>query len=89
MIIKHEYPLSIVEHEGFREFCNVIQPLFKMVSRNTIKKEILKIYETEKLKTMTLLNEINEKIALTKDMWTSNHQTKGYMTVTTHFVDDN
>ncbi|XP_038882263.1 zinc finger BED domain-containing protein RICESLEEPER 1-like [Benincasa hispida] len=37
---------------------------------------------------MALLNEIKGKITLTTDMWTSNHQTKSYMAVTTHFVDD-
>nr|KAJ0222546.1 hypothetical protein LSAT_V11C200051160 [Lactuca sativa] len=28
------------------------------------------------------------KIAITTDMWTANYQKKGYMTVTTHFIDD-
>ncbi|KAL5746834.1 hypothetical protein ACOSQ2_024131 [Xanthoceras sorbifolium] len=41
MIIVHEYPLSMVEHEGFREYCIALQPTFKSVSRNTIKKEIM------------------------------------------------
>ncbi|KAL5746836.1 hypothetical protein ACOSQ2_024133 [Xanthoceras sorbifolium] len=41
MIIVHEYPLSMVEHEGFREYCIALQPTFKLVSRNTIKKEIM------------------------------------------------
>jgi hypothetical protein len=37
MICVHEYPLSIVEHSLFRKFCKSLQPLFKMVSRNTIR----------------------------------------------------
>jgi hypothetical protein len=37
MICVHEYPLSIVEHALFRQFCKTLQPLFKMVSRNTIR----------------------------------------------------
>ncbi|XP_047314009.1 zinc finger BED domain-containing protein RICESLEEPER 3-like [Impatiens glandulifera] len=36
MIIRHDYPLSIVDHEGFRDFVNSIQPLFTMISRNTL-----------------------------------------------------
>jgi hypothetical protein len=38
MICVHEYPLSMVDHIGFRKFCAALQPLFKLVSRNTIKK---------------------------------------------------
>lgn len=37
MIILHEYPLSIVDHIGFRRFVSALQPLFKMVTRNTIR----------------------------------------------------
>jgi hypothetical protein len=34
MIILHEYPLSIVDHYGFRKFVSALQPLFKMGTRN-------------------------------------------------------
>ena len=49
--ILHEYPLPIFDHIGFRRYSTSLQPLFKMVSRNTIK-DILSIYdnESEKLK---------------------------------------
>lgn len=87
MIILHEYPLSIVEHEGFRRYSNALQPLFKVVSRNTIKNDIFKIYDEEKVKIMQLLEKHQGKIALTTDMWTSK-QKKGYMVITSHFIDD-
>jgi hypothetical protein len=38
MIILHEY-LSIVEHMGFRSYSASFQPMFKMVTRNTIKRD--------------------------------------------------
>jgi hypothetical protein len=37
MITLHEYPLCMVDHIGFRRFESSLQPLFKMVSRNTIR----------------------------------------------------
>jgi hypothetical protein len=37
MIILHEYPLSMVDHVGFRRFISALQPLFKMGTRNTIR----------------------------------------------------
>ncbi|KAL6137775.1 hypothetical protein ACLB2K_063064 [Fragaria x ananassa] len=52
MIIMHEYPLSMVEHLGFKRYSKALQPSFKVPSRNTIKKEIMKIYEFKKEKTM-------------------------------------
>ncbi|KAI5430472.1 hypothetical protein KIW84_034886 [Lathyrus oleraceus] len=88
MIIIHEYPLSIVDHLGFREYSEGLQLLFKVPNRNTIKSDIIKIYENEKLKTMRLLDKIESKIALTLDMWTASNQKKRYMTITTHYIDD-
>ncbi|XP_024993945.1 zinc finger BED domain-containing protein RICESLEEPER 2-like [Cynara cardunculus var. scolymus] len=48
MIILHDYPLSIVEHHGFRKYSNGLQPLFKVPCRATIKSDIMKIYETKR-----------------------------------------
>ena len=86
-IILHEYPLSIVDHYGFRKFIATLQPLFKMVSRNTIKSDVLKIYDVEKKKTYMLLEQLNSRIAITTDMWSST-QKKGFMAITAHFVDE-
>lgn len=88
MIIIHEYPLSIVYHLDFRAYSEGLQPLFKVPSRNMVKSYIIKIYENEKLKTMRLLDKIESKIVLTSDMWTASNQKKGYMTITTHYIDD-
>jgi hypothetical protein len=37
MIVLHDYPLSIVDHAGFRRFVHALQPLFKLHTRNTIR----------------------------------------------------
>ncbi|KAH7665852.1 Tam3-transposase (Ac family) protein [Dioscorea alata] len=87
MIVLHEYPLSMVEHFGFRKFVGAIQPLFKNISRGTVKRDILKIYEHEKTKTMKLLEENNSRFAITTDMWTSSNQKKGFMAITAHYID--
>ena len=86
-IILHEYPLSIVDHVAFKDFSSSLQPLFKMVSRNTIKDDIMKIYEVEKGKMSSYLEKLETKIAITTYMWTSN-QKKGYMAITAHYVDE-
>ncbi|KAE8662993.1 hypothetical protein F3Y22_tig00113124pilonHSYRG00617 [Hibiscus syriacus] len=88
MIIVHEYPLSMVEHHGFRKFVRGLQPLFKVQSRNTVKNDILKIYEFERQRTMKLLGRNTSRVAITTDMWTVNHQRKWFMAVTAHFIDE-
>jgi hypothetical protein len=88
MICIHEYPLSMVDHVGFRRFCAALQPLFKVVSRNTIKKDILEMYELQRISLVNFFQRCQSHVAVTMDMWTANHQKKGYMSVTVHFIDD-
>ncbi|CAN0917131.1 hypothetical protein LINGRAHAP2_LOCUS30107 [Linum grandiflorum] len=45
MIVMHEYPLKMMDHLYFKIFCNSLQPLFKVLSRNIIKKDIIAMYE--------------------------------------------
>ncbi|GER44473.1 HAT family dimerisation domain containing protein [Striga asiatica] len=88
MVIMHDYPLRMVEHKGFRMFLNTIQPLFKPISRNTLRTDIMKIFNEEKSKIMTLLERNDSRIAITTDLWTASNQKKGYMAVTAHFIDN-
>jgi hypothetical protein len=74
MICIHEYPLSMVDHVGFRRFCAAPQPLFKVVSRNTIKKDILEMYEVQRLSLVNFFPLCQSRVAVTTDMWTTNHQ---------------
>ena len=88
MIILHEYPFSIVEHIGFRSYSTSLQPMFKMVIRNTIKRDILSIYDFENDKSMQQIDKNQNKISITTDMWTLQNKRRGFVIVTTHFIDD-
>ena len=87
MVIIHEYPLSMVDHIGFREFVSSLQPLFKIISRNTLKSDILKIYDNEREKALKMMNKNGSRMAITTDMWTSSNKKRGFMVITAHFVD--
>ncbi|XP_012575080.1 zinc finger BED domain-containing protein RICESLEEPER 2-like [Cicer arietinum] len=63
-IILHEYPISIVEYIGFRRYSASLQPLFQVPCRNTIKKEIFKVYEVEKTTILKLLKTLPQKVAI-------------------------
>ncbi|KAL5562183.1 hypothetical protein UlMin_031930 [Ulmus minor] len=88
MIVLHEYPLSIVEHEGFKRYSNSLQPLFKVPSRNTIRADIFKMFEAEKHKLQRVLESNSSRVAITTDMWTTSNQKRGYMAITAHFIDE-
>ena len=83
MIILHEYPLSIVDHIGFRKYSTSLQPLFRMVS----KKDILSIYEKEREKSKHEIDKNQGRISITTNMWTSQNKRLGFMVVTAHFID--
>ncbi|KAJ4761401.1 Zinc finger BED domain-containing protein DAYSLEEPER [Rhynchospora pubera] len=87
MIVLHEHPLSIVDQVGFKVFCNSLQPLFKVPTRNTVRADVFELYKTEMKKTKELLEKNEGRVAITTDMWTADHQKKSYMAVTAHFVD--
>ncbi|KAL0007374.1 hypothetical protein SO802_008876 [Lithocarpus litseifolius] len=79
MVILHEYPLSIVDHIGFREFMKSLQPLFKLISRNTLQSDIIKIYDNEKEKALKMIDKNGSRMAITTDMWTSSNKKRGFM----------
>lgn len=89
MIVVHEYPLSMVEHFGFKDFVKSLNPTFKMISRNTLKSDIFKMYNSDKVSLKRLLEYNDSRVAVTTDMWTASNQKKGYMVVTSHFIDAN
>ncbi|KAL7147969.1 hypothetical protein ABFS83_06G146700 [Erythranthe nasuta] len=88
MIILHELPLRTVDYIGFRNYSLALQTLFKMISRNTIKRDILKIYEAEKAKIMRFVEKNASRIAITTDMWTSSNRKRGFMVFTGHYIDE-
>ena len=87
MVILHEYPLSIVDHIGFEEFVAELQPMFKLVTRNTLKSDILKIYDNEREKALKITDKNGSRMAITINIWTSSNKKRGFMVITAHFID--
>lgn len=87
MVVIHEYPLSMVDHIGFRRFVKSLNTNFKMITRNTLRSDIMKMFEDDKCSLKALLEHNEGRIAVTTDMWTASNQKKSYMAVTSHFID--
>ncbi|KAJ0091752.1 hypothetical protein Patl1_13598 [Pistacia atlantica] len=81
-----EYPLSMVDDMRFRKFCNTISLSFNVVSRRTIRGDIMKIYEVENEKSIKMLRKNRSRVAITTDLWIASNHNKGYMTITAHFT---
>ena len=58
-----------------------------MVSRNTIKDDIKKIYKVEKGKMSSYLEKLETRMVIITNMWTFNQQ-KGYMAIIVHYIDE-
>jgi len=88
MVIVHNYPFNMVEHEYFEIFCNGLQPMFKLVSQNTVRSNVFEVYKSENEKFHNHLEKLPGRITLTTNLWTSDHQDIGYICLTSHFIDE-
>jgi len=88
LIIRHGLPFKFVEYPELRTWISYLNPEATLVSRNTIKKDILRIFDREKIKLKGELHNITSRICLTSDLWTS-CTTEGYISLTAHYVDSN
>nr|KAJ0220731.1 hypothetical protein LSAT_V11C200070700 [Lactuca sativa] len=85
MCIKDNRPFSVVDDEGFREFVWELNPNFKFVSRWSVARDCLSIYEEEAIKVKDMLK--GQTVCLTTDTWSS-VQNYNYMCLTAHWIDD-
>ena len=85
-IVMHELPLSFVEYIGVRALLSYLHPEITMISRNTAKSNLFKMYKREKARMKHMLEETLGMISLTGDLWTS-ITTDGYLAITVHFID--
>uniref|UniRef100_A0ACD5UPI0 Uncharacterized protein n=1 Tax=Avena sativa TaxID=4498 RepID=A0ACD5UPI0_AVESA len=84
MIIVHDYPFRMVEHKWFNILMRHMNQKYKFIGRKTIRKECIKVYESEKELLKKSLRDV-EHISLTCDLWASN-QTLSYMALVAHYI---
>jgi len=68
MIVMHEYPLPMVDHLRFRRFVSGLNPNFQMISRNTLRSDILTLFENGKSNLKKLLEVNQGRVVITTDM---------------------
>ena len=86
-IIRAEQPFNMMETYEYSETIQtLINPQFKGWSGNTVKRGIMKIFQTEKENLKKYFANFEEKICLTSDIWTSLLH-RGFLCITAHYID--
>ncbi|XP_056862075.1 zinc finger BED domain-containing protein RICESLEEPER 2-like [Raphanus sativus] len=87
-IVQHDLPYSYVEYEKVRDTWRYLNADVKTISRNTAKKDVFRLYESERDTLKRELAGLPGRVSLTSDLWTAlTHE--GYMCVTAHYIDRN
>ncbi|KAG6732370.1 hypothetical protein I3842_01G173600 [Carya illinoinensis] len=88
MITRLKCPLDVVEHESFQTFVKNLQLRFTPPSQDTLKADILRVYEEEKLKLQEYLGTLSCNFSLIMQFWTC-HRTKNvYCCFAVQFLKD-
>jgi len=86
LTVRHNLPYAFVKYPELRNWISYLCPDAIRVTRNTIKADIGRMYDKEKLMLKNLLAFIPSRICLTSDLWTTIN-IEGFIALTAHFVD--
>ena len=88
-IMFHAYPFSIVEHVKLREMLTYLNLDVILVTRNTISAYCLKEHDRLKMSLLESLSRVSSRICFTSDCWSSKVTSRGYLSLTAHYINDN
>ncbi|KAG6736468.1 hypothetical protein POTOM_060757 [Populus tomentosa] len=88
MIIKHGYPLDMVQHEFFEIFVKNLQPVLKLYSKDEVADDVLSICRREKEKLINFFDKLSCLFSLSIELWSSTDKMMTYCCFTMHFIDD-
>jgi hypothetical protein len=89
MTIKHYFPFHFVEWDEFRAFTKFVSNNEgQFLSRDAVVADVMKVYLLEKDKLKKQLAAIQGSVCLSFRCWTSSASSRGYFTLTAHFMDD-
>ncbi|XP_057522450.1 zinc finger BED domain-containing protein RICESLEEPER 1-like [Amaranthus tricolor] len=88
-IVAGAHSFSTCEEPGFKYMVSQRCPQFSCISRHTLKRDIFRHYNEEKVIVKDELKKAPGRICLTADNWKSEHTDDEYMCITAHWVDAN
>ena len=86
-VITVELPFNHGESENYEYFNRVaLQPAFRKVPRNTLKRHTLTLYHTYRSYLMEMFRTFDGRVSLTSDTWTSGFG-EPFLCITAHWID--
>jgi hypothetical protein len=86
MIAVDLQPYQLVENDGFQQLLKLLEPRYKVPSRKYFSEKVLpELFEQMKVKVMNLMNGCSG-ISFTVDLWTTQHSTQSYISLTAHWL---
>ncbi|XVF65670.1 hypothetical protein PTKIN_Ptkin09bG0268300 [Pterospermum kingtungense] len=89
LIIKHQFPLNIVEDGYFRILLNDLQPMFKLQSQEALSSDVVRVYEEEKSKLFDYFDTLTCRFNLTTSLWIRDIDNTTYCCYAVQFIDHN
>ncbi|OAY78882.1 putative AC transposase, partial [Ananas comosus] len=88
-IVGAEQPYTFAECPYFEHYVKTaLNPAYKKTSRNTSRKDSIKAFLEYRQNLISILKNLNSKISLTSDIWTSRNE-HSFICVTAHWIDSN
>ncbi|CAB4404665.1 unnamed protein product [Rhizophagus irregularis] len=84
-IVKNDLPFTCVESEDFRSMIHLLRKDAFIPSADTIKNDIISIFDESKKKINSILQNISKKISFTIDGWTSSNNVS-FLGITAHLI---
>ncbi|XVF37636.1 hypothetical protein REPUB_Repub20aG0026600 [Reevesia pubescens] len=89
MIIKHQYPLNVVEHEFFNILLKNLQPMFKLQSQDALSSDIVRVFKEEKCRLLEYFPKLSCRFNLTMSLWAHDIEKITYCCYSVQFIDEN
>lgn len=88
VICNADLPFSLVENKAFINMFKTLSPQYKVPTRKTIKKYIMEKYDVAKERFKAKFANLTS-FCITTDIWTESFQTRSFLGVTLHFLNNN
>ncbi|XVF37640.1 hypothetical protein REPUB_Repub20aG0027000 [Reevesia pubescens] len=88
MILKHQYPLNVVEHEFFDILLKNLQPMFKLQSQEALSSDIVRVYKEEKGRLLEHFDKLSCRYNLTMSLWAHDIEKITYCCYSVQFIDE-
>ncbi len=82
-------PFTIVENFEFKLLVNKLNSHYILPCRQTLKEKFIENYDIRRNGLISEISQINSKIFLTTDIWTSEISKDCYLEVTMHYINNN